>query len=1230
LAIARRNQFLVGRRTQNAERRTQNAERRTQNAERSWVQLLTRGCSIAALLAIAMITSQLSAFGQAPTVIFDYPTNNAIGVSFRPTIRLKTHYKIDTTSLVRSMADRDSLDPSLPTVMLVPKILADSFPSAVKYSTIRGKYTFVNDTTLEFQSHADLFPQTKYMLIVGTLNVLVPTYTGPGFDTVAVQQDTITFTTLNYAYRLLGTSYSSKGYILCGDTLSLRFNRKLLAATSPLDSALISLKRFDSVEYINDSTSVQHTTSVPLTVWVEPTDSTILRALPDSTFAPEKRYFVTARASELTGEPSDDITTALIQKSYYQVTMNIKSYDTSYSVPSYCSVFPGDKATFTMGDTVTINATADSNFLFLRWESTDIPSIDSSLVPSHQLNAVYSCNAIKDIAMTAVFIRKDTITVTVGDTTNLTVAVYNDTNAYLGGAGTYRLPPDQILYTVATPDSGYTFSIWNAQSIGQIPSVEERSEMRVAWRNNGTEIAVGPDHPVILEDCNESKICVHVVAADENGGTCNPKGNREKLYNADKEKNLYSSYVNPNDIVNVYIDHETDPTPIPFCRTKTPKLQNFHVRISIKENKRGCWELYGVYDDIHSTRPKDYMEDPEEKYEYANEFKGNCPKPTQISFHLRPITRKLTVTTTIENPGTIEAIGNFIENGNPKPDKSKQPETDFNKEVIVRVWKQCRTDAPPIAGIPYDPTEWVEITQNKAKQIFNLPCSTLVRVNIDWIDKNKGNEDFSFVKWICEGDGKNWKHPYGSECYPANPANLKEFFFIMDDDDLDVEGVVNEQFRLARVALIEANGGQEPNRFYRPQKLLEDEFSGHKHDDLNITHQINLVGHELSVPTKVTKIGFQFSHGYTYSSVNNTKSVNCQENSARIDWLPNGLSPKTLNYSPESNFNAVINDGIGSNILNLWLAGRRGTDVDGIPHAEDFITNVTKGVVKSGGGDVHLYKDYVFNFTTEMPGLQVWVKEITPLGEQGDGNIELFSYGKLMVMNDNRVVASSNINLPYCNYCGRKLSDPDPFGDRGFCYDEVQVGATKDYGINDYSIFYTSHKMKRQDLIAASVSSFDYDMMDVDCWDIRFEGEDNKDYYDPDRDDGIGHLIRTDIREWAAGFAIIVITALSIASAIILENFYKQSQAVTTIGRITDFMGVLYMSAILLGVFIVGFSIWYAVKESSYPDPLGTTAWGVYDWARNKFGAKPIDSPKTSGTVKHKLHFKLKRDSDIP
>ncbi len=1201
------------------------AERRTQNA----LLKFAKNISFAVLLLIAMLTSPLKSYSQSPTVIFNYPMNNATNVSFRPVIRLKTHYKIVTNSIVHNMYDRDSLDTSLPTALLVPKIIADSLPILVKYTSTLGAYTFVNDTTLEFQPYGELLPLTKYLLIIGTLKVCMPKITGPGYDTVEVQHDTISFTTVNLAYGLVAASYIHKGYTLCGDTLSLQFNRKLLSSTSPLDSALIIMKRYDSTEVINDSTSIPHTTPVPLTVWVDPSDSTILRALPDSTYIPGNRYYVTAKVSELSGEPDDDITSFLVQKSYYQVSMNSKSYDTSYSVPSYCTVYPADKSNYTLGDTVTIHAQADSNFLFLRWESKDVPSIDSSTISTLQLPAVTSCHLLSDIALTAVFIRKDTVTVTVGDTTNLTVAVYNDTNGYLGGAGTYQLAPDQTITTVATPDSGYAFTKWNAQSIGQVPSIEERSEKRVTWRNNGTNILVNTEGPTTLfAPCYVTKLCVHVVAADENNKPCNPKGNRDKTYSSQKIENLYSSHVNPMDIVDIYIDG-VQQSGMPACKEKPIGYPNpnwnFNVIIRIKTGYTDCWTIGGHYygpeaENEQKLHPDGEEDDPltvwDETKEFRGTFAGSCPNPNHFSLILKPKTRKLTVITDLvfKSAEWSRLIGLWTNI------EAEQNSVQLDKEVIVRVWKECRVDLLPInPNVPPPPPqfEWVDITQDAIVQNFNLPCNTRVKVMVDWIEKEEDNLDFSFVEWKCTGEGKKWRHPYGS-CPPFEPDH-NEFVFVMDDNDLYVKGIAREAFRLQRVHLIEDNGGATPNKTYRPQKLDKDRLAGHIHRDLNITHY--------QVPQKVTRIDFRFSHAFTPSSISGTSNIECKETpepqDPRIDWDAHGHSPSTLTYKPINGFNAICPNGIGSDIVNFNLSTMRGSGADavrdGIPHAKEFTTKVKSGITLNSNPLIHLYKEYSFLFETEMPGLDIFLKEITPLEKSGldDGNnIELFSYADATVMNNGKEIAAGYgngyVNKPMCQQCGVNID----LTNNHLCYEIVEVGSTLNYGMNEGSRILRMDKMRKNDIVSAWAISYDYDGTGYECWDVHFTSDNQR----PTR------LFRDPIRTECVAYSLGALGVGSIVSAIV-------DGAASGIGSAWAASQTLFLPLLGFALAIaLAWMIFYFTVLRTDHDDLGKTTWGYYDWYRQKFGGhRRIDgNPKTDGIIKHVVRFRLNNSRDIP
>ncbi|MFH1050645.1 MAG: hypothetical protein V1779_06895 [bacterium] len=408
-------------------------------------------------LAIAMLLTSTIALSQSST--FSYPENVANNVELIPTIKLLTDSKILESSITDYYYCPDSTeydfgDPQ--SILLLPKFVVDSIPDTLwKYLSVRGSYSLLDSNLLAFTPNGELHAGLEYVAKVVNLKIV-----NSFNDTFYVAEESITFTTVPPAHKVLSKTFFNNGVINCADTLSVTYNR-LLNSTTTTAGDLLKLYKIDSVKVVND-TLTKFTTQLALNSWIDQQDSTILRGLPDFPFTPGAQYLVKVNTNYLTGDMLDYEENDISIKEYAMLIMDVETDDTTLSVP-YMSVYPDTGFTYIRyGDSLRIFADREvDSLIFLRWECPNDEELDSLQKNSFTISS--DCENLHNYYVKAIYGEKKDVVLNISAEENLAVSVYSNTFGYLGSSGTYTIEPDDFVYVVSdTGSNSYVFSHWES------------------------------------------------------------------------------------------------------------------------------------------------------------------------------------------------------------------------------------------------------------------------------------------------------------------------------------------------------------------------------------------------------------------------------------------------------------------------------------------------------------------------------------------------------------------------------------------------------------------------------------------------------------------------------------------------------------------------------------------------------------------------------------------------
>lgn len=451
------------------------------------------------LILLLAIICPVALFSQ--TYKFEYPVPNQTNVPLQPIIKFKIPKfiggfpaKIDTSRIRHQYPYPDSsiVNCSVdPTVILVEKTISDSGNALTeRILRVAGTYSLANDTVIQFTPTHPLKPLTQYRYKIANLWAV---RFGPMIDTVQVSYQEMVFTTGYGVPFYIIDNFSLENGKRCDDTLKVFFSAPLLS-TSTSAGPLVKIERIDSYSYPGDTLATKNLSS-PLSVssWLSGDGMTIL-VKPTFSLDAGKEYLVTVAADQLNGDTLQHKELVFHVPEYNIVTLGVDIQDTSFSGDENEFLFPGlGINSFALGDTFSITAKpTEAGYVFSHWESSN-GALDS--VTDYTLNLSYDCDNVQTFDLTAIYIKHDSINVTVTDSNNVSCLVYDEDMNYLGGAGVYRLAPDKFIYVQAVPDSGYEFTQWETQTTGALIHRGEYNSLRFGIGNRGRDVGINPFDP---------------------------------------------------------------------------------------------------------------------------------------------------------------------------------------------------------------------------------------------------------------------------------------------------------------------------------------------------------------------------------------------------------------------------------------------------------------------------------------------------------------------------------------------------------------------------------------------------------------------------------------------------------------------------------------------------------------------------------------------------------------
>lgn len=627
----------------------------------------------------------------AAQITFQTPTNGASNIALMPTIKITTHLPIVTSSVSYQYPNLDSNiahNTTPPTILLIPKMYKDSLPDSLwKYIYTPGEYLFLNDTTLTFTPLPKLLPATEYFIKVTNLKVYNPL--SPGHDTIPVSPASITFSTVQPVYKCVGSS----AYIPlknCTDTLTAIFNRRVNSTTP------VTLERLISTSIAPDSSITYNTLPVSLQKWIDPIDSLVIYAKPVAPLVAGQQYYFRIAGSLLSGDTLDNKQIPFHVRENYKVNLSAVSADSIHVLPTSITTIPSTGATYyNVGDSLTIAAVAQSTeFVFHHWECEQVPTIHNS--SKSVLTIARSCADVADLDITAVYKYKDTVNVTVTDTTGFTVAVYRInhdlTQTYLGGAGTYMLLPDAKLGISAYPNYSHKFGEWYSND----PSINHSSASSLFVSNRGDNIFVKPYPGGGFVAGEEYSLCTDAYIYDGE-----PNGENSTVDGAPYE-----------DIITL------SPNP---CYSSGSQSQLIDVSASVID----CYKIYSY--EIIGPGQRTWVDVNPPLSSILLQLPTTSPRTT-VKFYVYPEQyHSLTVETALETPrdGVLGA----------------------QRDYTVYAWQYTRKGERILLG-----------TNETALpiRVYQRPCKQKVELEARY---NITEEGFSFVKWHDPVPVFNWVYP---------------------------------------------------------------------------------------------------------------------------------------------------------------------------------------------------------------------------------------------------------------------------------------------------------------------------------------------------------------------------------------------------------------------------------------------------------------------------------------
>lgn len=474
---------------------------------------------------------------QTPTLNITYPSNEQLNVELYPTFKIESSVTFDTTSIKAAFPYSDSvfIGETNPSIFLYQNMQHDSISDEVykRAATLFGKYKLLDQYTLLFTPFRPLDPNIEYTFQTNNLKGLVASEFG--IDTVILDNQVITFNTVPYSHSVKFCNLGNTKFLHCTDTITTRFNRRINGLNNSNDD-IFSLKVFENIQVEDDSIFTGIYSDVSIHASYDENDSSIIHIVNSSGYEPGRDYTFNINLSNLTGDKNDDREYRFRGKEYFRVTIAKAPKDTTFSLPDTIRTYPFVPVTYhRYSDTLDIFAQSKCGiYEFEKWECTQNEYINNNT--DNYLRLGQDCESIKDLDITAVYKKLDTIKVTVRDSMGIVCRVYNSGLNYLGGAGDYFLGPDDFIYLNGenTEDSTvvHTFSCFQATGI----TLEDPNEAIRRIYNHGEDVIFFPvgldepiDNPCIKAACislesNGEKICNLEDLVDISPSKCRETG----------------------------------------------------------------------------------------------------------------------------------------------------------------------------------------------------------------------------------------------------------------------------------------------------------------------------------------------------------------------------------------------------------------------------------------------------------------------------------------------------------------------------------------------------------------------------------------------------------------------------------------------------------------------------------------------------------------------------------
>lgn len=907
-----------------------------------------------AIVLLMLIQFSYGSYAQSPPAWISSPADNATNVQLLPTITIRTHTAIDSSRVTwqyPNLANSVNQNPVPQTLQVIPRILSDSLADSLhKYLSVPGKYVLVDDTTLKFTPSIPLIPSMEYVAVIKNL------WVGSGGITTGPQTYfnasgyVVSFKTIPSVHKLLFSSLPQNGYIKCSDSIKLVFNRKINSLTTPLGN-LVKFKKLDSSNIDANSITHHFYSDVTVPIWIGGIDSNTIFVKPGPALE-NSSLTMTVYTDYLNGDSTTRKEYAVHKKDAFKLNMNISAPAGSDSnrIWGLISIPKGDNY-FISGEQVTLSAAEnDSVYSFVKWLCPENPAINNSTESVVKFS--YGCSELRDIKITAVYKKFDSIEVVVSAPTNGQIKVFNSSLALLGGAGNYKIAPNEQIQLVSIPDSNYEHFGWitnDAPLNSMIGSGSPPIDNTLKIQNKGK-------YGNLIE-----------VTSDIDPGL--PKA---KQYCA----SLSFEWLIDEGCKSV--------NSLPGFGNVTLETDDPFASIPINIDLTGtCYQIEGI---MNNGVPTQFT--PPVQVLLSSVPVGRAPNCNSVVVFISRVKCKFDLTTYLNNRKASE-IGY----------KKEVDGSGHLTDVTVKIYHKCGERRELIGYSGYANQQNTSVTN----MIYDIRRG----IEVAYIELPCGEEiELEAVKDIRE-EGFNFSHwSYGSpmtKYVRPSPPETPTFSFVLDRDKSAI-AIFREEFRLRKIGFYQNNaipwsGGDVS--WYSTKILNALSKAGEMPEDINIyltAIEMNTyapVGETPNVQTNWvrygTEIQYQFNEPVNKSSISETNwwRLYCMDESLRYDIGYSG-SQKVI-YTPKSQYLTWSNEDkrVTQKLLTTESNPRIGNGAEyGISYMEKFRIR-TEGITNLSGE--HIWNPGTYYAETEMPGVNLFLHSVRPTATSGDGPLEAYT-----------------------------------------------------------------------------------------------------------------------------------------------------------------------------------------------------------------------------------------------